>query len=398
MAPIRLVYIAGAGISGLTLALALARFGLRVVVLERNEAVSEVGAGIQISPNARKILDRLGLGEALYEYGFEPAGIDVIPSGRIQPIQTLGLGEAVRTRFGAPYAVIHRGDLAQALFEATKRFANIEVLFGVENFSVRPTEAGVAVSYTQTGRAPVSGPGFAFVGADGVNSTTRSEALSLPEAQPAGVTAWRVLAKPADLGNGIRPDRTTLLLAPRHHMVIYPLPRRRMVNLVLLSARRRDQAVSDEPGMPGDSDHKVIATLLHRTGARWTPWTIRTHPRHAYGEGPIALVGDAAHAMLPFQAQGAAMGIEDAATLATLLATAPNPSFATLRYRALREDRVRRVAELSKRNGDIFHMGWPVARARDAVIALGGPEAHLKRLGWVYGFEIAQSPDGEAQG
>src|SRR5690606_34970450 len=133
--------------SGLTLALALARFGLRVVVLERNEAVSEVGAGIQISPNARKILDRLGLGEALYEYGFEPAGIDVIPSGRIQPIQTLGLGGAVRTRFGAPYAVIHRGDLAQALFEATKRFANIEVLFGVENFSVRPTEAGVAVSY-----------------------------------------------------------------------------------------------------------------------------------------------------------------------------------------------------------------------------------------------------------
>src|SRR5690606_29705242 len=173
------------------------------------------------------------------------------------------------------------------------------------------------------------GPGFAFVGADGVNSTTRSEALSLPEAQPAGVTAWRVLAKPSDLGNGIRPDRTTLLLAPGHHMVIYPLPRRRMVNLVLLSARRKDQAVSDERGVPGESDHTVIATLLRRMGASWTPWTVRTHRRHAYGEGPIALVGDAAHAMLPFQAQGAAMGIEDAATLATLLAASPNSTHAT---------------------------------------------------------------------
>src|SRR5690606_572735 len=155
MAPIRLVYIAGAGISGLTLALALARFGLRVVVLERHGTVGDEGAGIQISPNARKILDRLGLEDALCRDGFEPAGIDVIPSGRVQPIQTLALGKAVAERFGAPYAVIHRGDLAHALYEATKRFANIEVLFGIEAFSVRPNETGVAVTYTQSGREPV---------------------------------------------------------------------------------------------------------------------------------------------------------------------------------------------------------------------------------------------------
>jgi len=390
MAPIRLVYIAGAGISGLTLALALARFGLRVVVLERHGTVGDEGAGIQISPNARKILDRLGLEDALCRDGFEPAGIDVIPSGRVQPIQTLALGKAVAERFGAPYAVIHRGDLAHALYEASKRFANIEVLFGIEAFSVRPNETGVAVTYTQSGREPVSGPAFAFVGADGVNSATRMQVLSEAEAQPAGVTAWRTLAKSAELGNGIRFDRTTLLLAARHHMVIYPLPRRRMVNLVLLSARREDQVTSDAPGSPGESEHPVIATLLRRLAARWTPWTIRTHARHVYDEGPVALVGDAAHAMLPFQAQGAAMGIEDAATLATLLATAPNPAHATLRYRALRADRVRRVAALSKRNGAIFHMGWPASRARDAVIALGGPEAQLKRLDWIYGYDIAE--------
>src|SRR5690606_11950632 len=156
--------------------------------------------------------------------------------------------------------------------------------------------------------------------------------------------AWRNLAEPDALGNGLLLDRTTMLLAPGHHMVIYPLPARDRVNLVLLDARRARARSTDAP--PSISSHPVIATLLRRI-PDWKPWSIRTHARHDYGEGRVAVVGDAAHAMFPFAAQGAAMGIEDAATLATLLATAPRADHAISRYRALRADRVRRVADLS---------------------------------------------------
>lgn len=127
----RAIYIAGAGIAGLTLALALAKFGAHVVVLERNKAIQEVGAGLQISPNARKALNQLGLDKALHAKSFEPSGIDVYPFRAKKPLVTLTLGAEVARRYGAPYAVMHRADLVEVLFKACKRFANIDILFGV---------------------------------------------------------------------------------------------------------------------------------------------------------------------------------------------------------------------------------------------------------------------------
>src|SRR5688500_4702822 len=124
----RTFYIAGAGISGLTLALALAKFGANVTVLERNAAVSELGAGLQISPNARRILDSLGLEQAIAANSLEPTGIDLYPSGAKRPLVTLELGAIMGERFGAPYAVMHRADLADALYKTTRRFANIDIL------------------------------------------------------------------------------------------------------------------------------------------------------------------------------------------------------------------------------------------------------------------------------
>ncbi len=145
----RSIYIAGAGIAGLTLALALAKFGLRVVVLERQAEVSEFGAGLQISPNAFRVLDRLGLGDAIAATSLEPAGIDIIPSGAARPLTTLELGPIMRERFAAPYVVMHRADLAEVLFQATRRFANIEVLLGVESWVVENTDAAVRVQRVQ---------------------------------------------------------------------------------------------------------------------------------------------------------------------------------------------------------------------------------------------------------
>ena len=165
----RIIYIAGAGIAGLTLALALGKFGARVVVLERQPSVQEFGAGLQISANARKVLDRLGLDEALNERAFAPEGIDVYPLGANRPLVTLELGERIATRFGAPYAVMHRADLADMLHRATKRFANIDVLFNVRSHDVVSHEAGVSVVVDEADGKTRTARAFAFIGADGVD-------------------------------------------------------------------------------------------------------------------------------------------------------------------------------------------------------------------------------------
>jgi len=127
----RTVYIAGAGIAGLTLALALAKFGASVVILERSSTVTEFGAGLQLSPNARRVLNQLGLDRQIKAESLEPEGIDVYPFGAKKPLITLALGDTVERRYGVPYAVMHRGDLADLLHRACRRFANVDIVFDV---------------------------------------------------------------------------------------------------------------------------------------------------------------------------------------------------------------------------------------------------------------------------
>ena len=129
--------------------------------------------------------------------------------------------------------------------------------------------------------------------------------------------------------------------------------------------------------------------ILAAAGESWTPWPLYTVTTPVWHRGNIGIIGDAAHAMVPFQAQGAAMGIEDAATLGPLLVEHTEPESAFARYAALRQHRVARVANLSASNGRIFHMRWPLSVARDTVMRLQGPRAHLDRLGWIYGYDVA---------
>jgi len=388
----RTVHIAGAGIAGLTLALALAKFGVNVVVLERNPALSAFGAGLQISPNARRILDRLGLSEAIGARSFEPQGIDVYPFRHGQPLVTLELGEAVRARYASPYAVMHRADLAEVLHAACKRFANIEIVFGVEQLSVESRDGGVLVSAPQLAAIGRSGEGFAFVGADGLHSPTRRKSLGGPDARYAGRLAWRALV-PLEATRGlIAPDRTSLLLGPGYHLVAYPLPHRGLANVVVFSPARRPQADAESrptrPDLPRASTRDPrLSALLSLAGDTWTAWPLYTVRTGDWHRGNISLIGDAAHAMLPFQAQGAAMAIEDAAVLAPLLATSPDAGTAFRRYQMARQRRVTRVARVSRANGDIFHMRWPLALARNAAMRMGGAQSHFRRLNWLYGYD-----------
>jgi salicylate hydroxylase len=393
----RTVYIAGAGIAGLTLALALAKFGTTVVVLERREAVQEVGAGLQISPNARKVLNRLGLDKALREVAFEPRGIDVIPYGARKPLVTLELGEVFEERFGAPYAVMHRADLAEVLYRACKRFANIDMLFGVRAYDVVSHARGVSVTVDEADGKSRSARAFAFIGADGVHSRTRTGILMGPEAAYTGAVAWRVTLEAAALDGVVAMDRTTLLWGPGYHAVTYPLPHRQQINVALFAPCKAELAFGDDPPRAPKLPWAAVKSrqfqaILAAAGDTWGFWPLSTVTTTEWTEGGVGLVGDAAHAMLPFQAQGAVMAIEDAAILAPLLMTEPDAEQALRRYAAIRMPRVERVQKLSRSNGFAFHLEWPFTLARNAVVQLQGPRGHLKRLAWLYGYDIAPDP------
>jgi len=390
--PGRIICIAGAGISGMTLALALAKFGARILLIEREPSIQEFGAGLQISPNARRVLSRLGLDRAIDEVSFRPEGIDVYTARGEKHLITLQLGEIAEHRYGVPYAVMHRQDLAEVLHRACKRFANIDFMFGAKGFAVTETDKGVSVAVDEADGHTRNLRAFAFVGADGVNSRTRTLLLGLPAAQATGLIAWRALLPTSAVWDLIVTNRTSLFFGPGWHLVAYPLAHRNHVNLALF-LKDELKPGEDPPRNPVISSRNApgarVEALLKLAHNSWGRWPLNLVSAPTWHKNSIGLIGDAAHAMLPFQAQGAAMGIEDAAVLAPLLMSEPTADAAFTRYEQIRRNRVARVVKISRSNGQIYGLGGPLALGRDLVVRLGGPTGHLKRLDWLYGYDAA---------
>jgi salicylate hydroxylase len=394
MAAGRTIYIAGAGIAGMTLALALAKFGATVVVMERNKRVQEVGAGVQISPNARHVLNQLGLDKAITAKSFEPAAIDVYPYRARRPAVSLDLGDVMREKFGAPYAVMHRADLAEILFRACKRFANIDMLFGVRSFDAVNHARGTSLVLDDANGGSRSALVHALVGADGVRSETRTRVLGGPAAKYSGFVAWRTTVGMDLLKGVLAPDRTTMLLGPGYHAVCYPLPSRGTFNIALFvktGAKKLDPANPPKgPELPWAAlPSPAFERILSVAKGGWGYWIVDTVQAPSWFDAGVGLVGDAAHAMLPFQAQGAAMAIEDAAILAPLLMTEPDAASAFRRFEAMRRPRVEQVRKTSDFNGFAYHLEWPLTLGRNLVLRAQGSRGHLRRLGWLYGFDAA---------
>jgi 2-polyprenyl-6-methoxyphenol hydroxylase-like FAD-dependent oxidoreductase len=391
------VIIAGAGIGGLTAALAIAQRGFRVVVLDQALRLEEVGAGIQLSPNASRVLISLGLGEALYPRVVAPEELRVMHAQSARVLARAPLGAAAEERYGAPYWVIHRGDLQAVLLEAVHANPDIALHLGTRVEDFAPHRNGVTVSVLSAQRASEE-RGIALIGADGLWSHLRRRLGHRSEPRFAHHTAWRALVPAEAVVGDLSAPAVNLWFGRNAHLVHYPVRGGRLINIVAI--------IRDDWREPGWNAPGERAEILERYPAgvwppparailsapqHWHKWALFDRdPLPHWGKGPATLLGDAAHPMLPYLAQGAAMAIEDAAVLAQRLADTPDdPAAAMRRYERARLKRTARAQRAARRNGTIYHMGGAEAFLRTiAIIAMGGQRL-ISRYDWLYGWKPA---------
>lgn len=395
MAVTRTIVVAGAGIGGLTAALALAAKGFRVVVMEKAERLEEAGAGLQLSPNASRILVELGLQPRLAGSAVTPDAINIMSARDGGEIARLPLGEAASFRAGAPYWVVHRADLQAALQAHVNDNPDIELRLGCQFEDVAAHAKGLTV-VQRCGYARQQELAVALIGADGIWSSVRHHLF--PEVQPqfSGLIAWRGTLDATALPREYTSARVQLWMGPKAHLVAYPVSGARRINVVAVVP-----GTWNRPGWsaPGDANEikaafssRWPATARMLIGAidEWRRWALFTVPDIGdWSEGAVALLGDAAHAMLPFAAQGAGMAIEDAAVLAKALSESTGENIAGIpaalkRYGRLRRARVLRVQRAARQSGWIYHLTGPLALARDFTIKAMGAERMLARQDWIY--------------
>ncbi len=389
------IVIAGAGIGGLTAALALSQAGYRIVIAERTAELSEAGAGIQIAPNAGRVLASLGLEAALAARAIEPQAIDVRRWHDGATLASIAAG-AFRERYGLPYRVLHRADLQAVLLAAATRDPAIQIERDATLADRLATDDGLLARIRRRSGVEVV-PAIAVIGADGVWSETRSAIGGSATPAAAGRTAWRTVIAADDVRDLVALDRVGLWLGPHGHLVHYPVAQGAAVNVVAIV--REDW---DKRGWSGLGARDEIAArfvgwaapvrALVDAGLSWHKHTILTvDARGPWVAGRTALLGDAAHAMAPFLAQGAAMAIEDAAVLAGCLYGRSDAAEGLNEYVTLRKERVRRVALASEDAGRRYHDSGLMAFARDTALRLAGERLILGRNDWIYRWQPERS-------
>jgi salicylate hydroxylase len=395
------IVISGAGIAGLAAALACGRADRPVRVIERAGAFGEVGAGIQVGPNVTRILHGWGLERPLAQLAAFPDRLLVRSAVSGRELAVMPLGQAMRQRYGAPYATVHRADLHRLLLDAVRGYGGVQLDLdsALLAFAQSPV-AGVTVSVAGGRQLQAD----LLLGADGLWSLVRQQLLDDGDPQPTGHLAYRALLRQGDLPAALRSQQVTVWLGPQLHVVQYPVRGGDGLNLVAVVHGAPDwlRAANATPGhlanwnQQGDAAQLQAAlgtvapplqALVDAVPA-WRLWILCDRaPMTGPGEharGRVALLGDAAHPMRPYLAQGAGMAIEDAHALASVLADLARPVDAALTdFARLRWSRNRRVQQRSRRNGQVFHARGPVRWGRDAALALLG--ARLLDMPWLYG-------------
>jgi salicylate hydroxylase len=378
------IAIVGAGIAGLTMALCLARQGFDTDIFERTDALEKVGAGLQLSPNASRILIELGLLPALQEVWSEPDSIALADGRSLRQLARVPAGSDACRRWAAPYGVLHRASLQRILLDAVQSEPRCRLHLG-NSIEEEPAAATAAA----TGRRPA-----AIIGADGIWSRVRATVPGAGSVRFSGNIAWRLMVPRAE-AKCLSSDRVTAFLGPNAHLVAYPLREADSFNLVaIVGGKATDEAWV---GRGSEERRREFATAFKRwhpslrsmleNAASATYWPLCTVDDGAWHNGhEIVLIGDAAHAMTPFAAQGAAMAMEDARELASCLTECTDLPSAFTRYESARKPRVARVRKRAAFNRFAYHATGPLRIGRDLILALRSPEALAADLDWLYGY------------
>ncbi len=384
--PIKSVAIVGAGIAGLTAALSFARHGIGCDIIEQAGELTEVGAGLQLSPNAARILATLDVLPEIEARWTEPVSVDLASGKSLATLLSLPMGTVARTRWDAPYGVLHRSTLQGALLHAVTRNPLCRLHLGkrIENAT-----ADIIAATTFRDHDLI-------VGADGVWSAARFAVPAAPTATFSGNVAWRFTVTENNVPSAINKSAVTAYLGSHGHIVAYPLKEVGGFNIVAI-------ALGADPGATwrAESSGRQKSMLLEQFRG-WSPDLLRLLEKAEdptfwplYQAGPgrwhngrdTVLIGDAAHAMMPFAAQGAAMAIEDAFELAGVLAAEPLPvPQALAAFEAMRLPRIEKARKRASLNRFAYHAAGPVRIARDFVFSTRPASAFLSDFDWLYGY------------
>ena len=385
----------GGGIGGLTTALALARGSHRVRVLEQAAQFGEVGAGLQVGPNASRVLERLGVLDAVVRDAFSPRRLvlrDAMSGARITALETT---QPFVERFGYRYFVGHRADLHHAIQQACQDSGLVELVPSKHVIRVEGRPGGALVTCSDGAEYETT----ALIGADGLHSSTRDQLIGDGEAIDSGYVSYRGTVPTAALSahDGLRePDGMVIWAGPGLHLVQYPVRRGELVNQVATLDTHRHPAANGED----IADHldRIFATLCPAVGygASLMDHSRRWHlvdrlPARGWSQGNITLVGDAAHPMLQYLAQGACQAIEDAAALAASVAAHPDDiETAFSDYESVRYPRTARVQTTARAWGEILHVDGVSALMRKALLSQRA-EDDFEIVDWLYGYDATRS-------
>ena len=395
--------IVGGGIGGLAASLAAMRAGWTVQLFERAPAFGEVGAGIQLGPNSTRLLNAWGLGGALTDVAAFPKLLTVRRATDGFELGQLRLGNDFVARYGAPYATLHRSDLHALLLKGAVKNGSLQLHLDSQVDSYAETEEGVQLSVSNDRDQGQSFQGDTLIGADGIWSNIRQQLLVKNHFQnlikPTGHLAYRALVSQSTLPQSLRSQQVTVWLGPRLHVVSYPVRRGDWLNVVVIVHGQPSGDVKDwdHAGLAVDVHAALMGTcpvlqaLVHAVQG-WRLWVLCDSPPlrgpDQMAGGRCALLGDAAHAIRPYLAQGAGMALEDAAELGQCLASVQQPGMdvpsALRRYALNRWQRNARVQARAQRNGKIFHASGLMRISRDVAMKLG--KERLLDVPWLYEF------------
>ena len=389
------ITILGAGIGGLTAAIALARRGARVTVLDQAPELTEVGAGLQITPNGTAVLAALDLDQRVRRIGMELEAVELKDHKGGDPVVRLEMGQA-RHGNDNPYLLLHRADLIEMLAASAKRHG-VSLLFGKK-------VSGVAIGFDQATLPLEDGTqrmSKILIGADGVRSLTRQSLNVKSPPKFTGQIAWRATVEARYLPLYDIPAVATVYMGPKRHLVTYPLRGGRLINVV--AVEERESWTSEGWHQMDDPEN------LRRAFAGWSPeikrllslcenvhlWGLFAHPvAETWYQSGTAILGDAAHPTLPFLAQGANMALEDAWVLAAEMDRVDDLQDAFAAYQKRRQKRVKKIVAAATGNAAVYHMASkPLRKLAHGALRFAGaasPARMLGRYDWLYGFDVTK--------